>query len=387
MMRKGCILLIAAVLLLGAACRRIEEPSHGIVTLTFRVGGPATRAETPGDGNVADGGGIFCTKSGDVVTPDLVIFIFNEDGSLKKRYPTDGELVESDYDNGHATTLSISFGSTSSDGWADGTYSVFALANIAGTGGNLDIPDLSTITSISQLENLQLGISSGGSSPRVGDRMPLTASGTLHVAKGLYNKYNGLLELEMLRCFAKVQLTFRNLTGETLTLNECAVTFKDMNTQKAWLFPTDPDFVELGVVTGTKDSNYSDYATVLATDINSADLTNIPFTDNLSTDTVDEREREAFVKPLLFFPSIAPRQTVPSAGNRYLCDISFKVGTATTAKTFTNLPIHDEYTRDILELKRNQYLQILTTISKGSEVSFNFFVKEWEEKTEIVIFH
>lgn len=376
MTRKEFILLLSLVLLFVAACGRVEEPSGGDVVLTFRVGEPATKANTPGDGDVADGGGIYCTKVGDEVTPDLVIFIFNEDGTLRKRYPTDGVLAESDYDGGHATTLSISFGSS---GWEDGAYEVFALANIGGTGGNLDIPDLSSITSITHLDNLQMGISSG-TAPQVGDRMPLSASGTLHVAKGLYDKYNGLLELEMLRCFAKVQLTFRNLTGELLTLTNCSVKFKDMNTQKAWIFPREPDFVTLGG-SGTKDDNYGDYTTVAA---NIPSLSSIPFTDNLLTDD-DERDRDVFVSPILFFPSIAPKQTVPSAGNRYLCNISFNVGTA--AKTFTDLPIHDEFTQDIPVLKRNQYLQILTTIAKGTNVSFNFFVKNWEEHNESVTFN
>ena len=381
MIKKGLILLLGAAVLLGTACQCIEEPAGGTVTLTFHVGEPVTKAVTPGDGNVADGGGIYCTEAGGVVTPDLVIFIFDEGGILKKRYPADGVLTEHDYSSGHATTLSVSFGSYTTDGWTDGIYTVFALANIEGSDGNLDIPDLSSITSISQLEALQLRISSG-TSPQVGDRIPLSASGTLHVAKGVNEKYNGLVELEMLRCFAKVQLTFKNLTGELLTLNDCTVTFKDMNTHKAWLFPADPDFVQLGG-SGTKDDNYGDYATV-STDI--SDLANIPATDNTATDA-DEREREAFVKPLLFFPSIAPKQTTPSAGNRYLCTISFKVGTATTAMTFTDLPIHDAYARDIPALKRNQYLQILTTIGKGANVSFNFVVKNWEERPESVIFN
>ena len=381
MIKKGLILLLGTAVLFGTACRRIEEPAGGTVTLTFHAGELATKANTPGDGDVADGGGIFCTEAGGVVTPDLVIFIFNADGSLKKRFPGDGALVEGTYVNGHATTLSVSFGYQSSDGWADGTYTVFALANLAGTSGNLDFPNLSSITDISQLEDLQLGVISG-TSPQVGDRMPLSASGTLYVAKGLHDKYNGLLELEMLRCFAKVQLTFKNLTGELLTLNECQVTFKDMNTHKAWLFPRDPDFVQLGG-SGTKDDNYGDYTTV-AGDISTTNLTDIPFTDNTATDD-DERERDAFVSPLLFFPSIAPMQTQPSAGNRYLCDITFKVNGE--QKTFTKLPIHDVYARDIPALKRNQYLQILTTIGKGADVSFNFYVKNWEERHESVIFN
>ena len=377
MIRKGLILLLGAALLSGTACQRVEEPATGTVTLTFHAGELATKAVTPGDGSVADGGGIACAEEGGVITPDLVIFILNENGVVK-RYPGDGTLTESDYASGHATTLSISFGFT---GWQDGAYTVFALANIAGTSGNLEIPDLTSISSVADLENLQLGLSSGATAPQVGDRMPLSATGTLHVAKGLYDKYNGLLELEMLRCFTKVQLTFKNLTGNVLNLSNCQVTFKDMNTQKAWLFPQDPDFVQLGVSNG-KDTNYGDYTTVAA-DI--ANLSGIPAADDPGTDPLDERERVAFAQPLLFFPSIAPHQTVPSAGNRYLCDISFTANGS--AKTFTNLPIHNEYTQDILELKRNQYLQILTTISQGADVSFNFFVKDWDPHKETVIFH
>lgn len=376
MIRQRLILLLCAVLLCGPACKRIEDPAGGTVTLTFRAGEPSTKAQTPGDGSVADGGGIYCTQAGETVTPDLVIFIFDDDGTVLKHYPADGTLVESDYDSGHATTLSVSFGSS---GWEDGAYSVYALANL-GSNGNLDIPDLSSISTISDLQDLQLGISSG-TSPQVGDRMPLSASGTLHVAKGLYDKYNGLLELEMLRCVAKVQMTFKNLTGDPLTLTNCSVTFKDMNTKKAWLFQREPDFVELGG-SGTKDDNYGNYASAAA-DI--ADLSAIPYLDDPLTDTVDERDRDVFTNPLLFFPSTAPKQTSPSAGYRYLCDISFRVNS--TNKSFTNLPIHDEYTHDIPVLKRNQYLQIMTTISRGMDVSFNFFVKNWDEHTESVIFN
>ena len=108
MIKKVLILLLSAVVLLGAACKRIDEPSGGDVLLTFRIGEPVTKATTPGDGNVADGGGVYCTEAGGVVTPDLVIFIFDEDGTLKKRYPTDGVLAEHNYASGHATTLSVS---------------------------------------------------------------------------------------------------------------------------------------------------------------------------------------------------------------------------------------------------------------------------------------
>ena len=402
MIRRIFILLLGAISLFGTACRRIEEPS-GTVTLTFRVGEPATRAETPGDGNVADGGGIYCTASGTApditVTPDLVIFIANETG-IVKRFPDEGTVVETDYVDGAtsgvgaATSLSISFNFTAAE---VGSYSVFALANINGTGGNLSIPDLSSITTISQLNDLKIGLADSGS-PTVGDRMPLSAMGTLQVAQGLYGKFNGLLELEMLRCVAKVQLKFKNLTGAPLDLHNCQIDFKDMNTKQAWFFSRDPDFVELGDTDPSdgKDDNYRNYTSETA-NINS--LTGFPAVDDPNTTSVDEREKNAFIGPLLFFPSIAPQQTKPSAGKRYLCDISFRVKKDAAPlykpddpntydeKTFSNLPIHNYYSQDILALKRNQYLQIETTISKGLNVSFNFIVNNWEVHNPKVTFN
>ncbi len=406
MTRKHLILLLGAVTLFSAACHRIEEPAGGTVTLTFHAGEPATRAETPGDGNVADGGGIYCTavESGtppDVtVTPDLVIFIANEDGIIK-RYPGDGTLVENDYVEGttagigRATTLSISFNFTAGQ---VGSYSVFAVANKGGSGGTINIPDLSSISSISELNDLIIDLNAADASPEVGGRMPLSAMGTLNVAQGLYGKFNGLLELEMLRCVAKVQLSFINLTGAALDLHNCQIKFKDMDTRQAWLFQRDPDFVERGDSnTDGKDDNYRDYDTSTTAAI--ANLIQFPAADNPATTDVDERVKDAFDSPLLFFPSIAPMQSVPSAGKRYLCDISFRIKKASAEnydpdnsstyeeKTFTDLPIHNRYSQDILALSRNQYLQIETTISKGGNVSFNFIVNNWTPHNPKVIFN
>ena len=56
-------------------------------------------------------------------------------------------------------------------------------------------------------------------------------------------------------------------------------------------------------------------------------------------------------------------------------------------KTFTDLPIHNKNSQDILALSRNQYLQIETTISKGGDVSFNFIVNNWTPHNPTVIFH
>ncbi|MCR5018565.1 MAG: hypothetical protein K6A64_07215 [Bacteroidales bacterium] len=397
-MRRKLIFLPAAALALLCAtvCGRMEKPAAGTVTLNFRIGVPATRAETPGDGNVADGGGIFCTKEGETVVPDLEIFIFDENGALKRHFPDldpdlTGTVGESDYAEGKATRLSVSF-----EFAEEGTFSVYALANTQGEGSNLQLPGWSGITNISQLKDLSLSLTSDAltgdpnASPVTGTRMPLSAQGTLHVSKGLYGKYNGLVELEMLRCIAKVQLSFRNLTGESLSLYHCQVTFHDMNALVGWLFRKDPDFVAL-------DGCYRDFTTP------ALDLVGIQAADDPATPDTDEQTTlpgggPAASAPVKFFPSVARMQTAPSSGKRYLCDISFrleKTGQTYDAdnpatyetKSFTNLPVHDAESADILALRRNQYLHIETTVSKNPDISFNFIVKNWVEHPETVFFN
>lgn len=395
------VLEIVLVLLAGAACSREQVPAadDGNVTISFRVGDADTKAVSPGDGNVADGGGIYCTKEAGppvVFTPDLYIFICDwETGAVVKRYPGDADddgdedgtvnSVDSDWSEGNKSTfLSVSF---TFDG--EGTYAVYALANVGGTGSNLSIPSVASVTNASQLDALVLELSAAAltldpaAAPVVGSRMPLSAKGSLNVVKGLNEgKYNGYVELQLLRCFNKVQFSFKNLTGSELNLYNCQITFKDMNVQQGWLFPVSPDFVKLEDANDDgKDDNYRDYTSA------TANVTGI----------ADQDEKSFFDNPVLFLPSVAPEQTKPSKGKRYLCDISFRIqkdgktydsGDATTydTKSFTNLPIHTPKSLDITTLGRNQYLQIITTVSKGLNVSFNFKVNEWVEHKEYVTF-
>lgn len=402
MMYRRLIQMLGMVLVLlaAAACSREEMPvADGNVTISFQVGEPDTKAETPGNGDLADGGGIYCTKEDGppvVLTPDLYIFICDwETGELVKRYPGDADddgnedgtinSGDSDWSEGNKSTfLSVSFSFN-----GEGTYSVYALANVGGTGSNLSIPSLASVTNASQLDEMILGLSAAAleanpaASPVVGTRMPLSAKGSLNVVKGLNEgRYNGYVKLQLLRCFHKVQFTFKNLTGSELSLYNCQITFKDLNVQQGWLFPTSPDFVELGDGNDDKlDDNYRDYTS------DTADVTGI----------MDQEEKSFFANPVLFLPSVAPTQAKPSKGQRYLCNISFRIqkqgetynsGDASTytEKSFTNLPIHTPKSLDITSLDRNQYLQIVTTVSKGLNVSFNFKVNEWEEHKEYVHF-
>lgn len=379
------LLGLVLVLLAGAACDRERVPAtDGEVAISFQVGEPDTRAVSPGDGNLADGGGVYCEKAaGPVLTPDLYIFICDwETGNIVKRYPGDGTVDKtSDWSEGNKSTdLMVKFPFN-----GEGTYSVYALANVGGGDSNLTLPtalELGAVDNASDLDSLIVSLAS--SSLDVGSRMPLSAKGFLTVEEGLKeSNYNGYVKLQLLRCFHKVQFTFKNLTGSELSLYNCQITFKDLNVQQGWLFPTSPDFVELGEDANDdkKDDNYRDYTSA------TADLTGIS----------DKGERDFFASPVLFMPSVAPTQTKPSKGQRYLCDISFRIpneemvydsGNASTytEKSFTDLPIHTPKSLDITSLSRNQYLQIITTVSKGMNVSFNFKVNEWEEHKEYVHF-
>ena len=164
MTRKTFILLLCATLLCASACNRIEQPS-GSVALSFNVGDPATRAESVGDGNAADGGGIYCAKDGSVVKPDLLIFIADESGSIIKSYDgwddtvDDGTLGEDNYDSTthSATRLTVSFLFNQT-----GTFYVYGIANTRGTGDNynLVIPALSSISTVSDLTDKILTLTS-----------------------------------------------------------------------------------------------------------------------------------------------------------------------------------------------------------------------------------
>lgn len=393
--RKFILLLgMALILLAGAACTREEVPAaDGKVTISFRVGETDTKAVSPGDGNIADGGGIYCGRAAGppvVLTPDLYIFICDwETGDLVKRYPGDADGdgdpdgsvdPDSDWATGNKSTfLSVSFPFN-----GEGTYAVYALANVSGGDSNLTLPstlELNAVDNASDLDDMMISLAS--SALNVGSRMPLSAKGSLTVAKGLNEgKYNGHVELQMLRCFNKIQFSFRNLTGSGLDLYKCQITFKDLNVQQGWLFPTSPDFAPMGDGNSDgKDDNYRDF-TSAETDV---------------TGIAHEAERSFFASPVLFLPSVAPTQTTPSKGQRYLVDVSFRIPKTEQTynadnpatydeKSFTNLPIHTPKSLDITSLGRNQYLQIVTTVSKGVDVSFSFKVNEWVEHTEYVTF-
>ena len=340
-------LLMALTLSVGVACRGVELPAESSVIVTFTTGEPLTRSVSAAaaDGREIVGSGLFiaiANYSGKIVAVYKGVDVPNE---IEKLTPSS------------ASQVSIKFKTIESAG----DYTVYAVANSAG------LWDLKDGSDDAELDDFDVDVGATTSAPRLNglefaelatdtpildeeDPMPLSAKGTLSVNESL----NGQVELELLRCVAKIGFKFKNETGSLLTLNNCNVTIHDINPSQGYLFPQEND------ATGT------------------------PGSLNLITSTtiVDIDEATELYGNILVFPSVAPVQTV---GSRYYCDISFTVNEV--SKSFTNLPLHDRLSRDIPSLGRNQYLQIETRINTGLDVSFNFEVQDWNEKTESIIFH
>ena len=340
--RKSLIFCVCA-LLAAASCRRHSRP-EGEVIVTFSTGNIVSRAV--GDGDPADGGGIVVDGSGN---PDLFIAIANYSGTVIAWYPNtsapeNAELLGS----ATSTEVSVRFKNILSSG----EYTVYAVANLDGNSWGLpsSAAAWNAITTASDLDAITFTALTGSNLLNISDRMPISAKGTLTINEGL----NGHVDLEMLRCVAKVGFKFKNETGDPLSLENCRVVLEEINPTQGYLFPNATD------ATGT-----------------ARNLTLISETVSILAD-----ETTSLYGDLLVFPSIAPARTV---GSRYYCDISFRVGGEDMA--FEDLPIHDRMSQDILSLGRNQYLQIETRINKGFRISFNFEVIDWTHSQEEILFH
>ncbi|MBR0109012.1 MAG: FimB/Mfa2 family fimbrial subunit [Bacteroidales bacterium] len=334
------LLLSAFMLLTGVSCKRQEKaPVESSVVITFSTGEVVTRA---GDGVVTDGGGIMLDGSGN---PDLFIAIVNYSGVIVSTYPSadpdDTEVLDSSSD----TQVSVRFKNITNAG----DYTVYAIANTGG--GVWGAPtDWTTYTTAAALDALTFTELTGSDLPTVSDRMPISAKGTLSINEGM----NGQVELELLRCVAKVGFKFKNETDETLTLNDCVVILEKINPTQGYLFPQTDDAA----------------GTARNLNLISSSLTIGP---GVTTDLYGNH---------LVFPSNAPARSI---GSRYFCNISFTLGGV--PKSFSELPVHDKRSQDIPSLERNQYLQIETRINRGLEISFNFVVLDWNQKNEDIIFH
>jgi len=319
------------------------------VTLSFYTGAMETRATTPGDGDVADGGGIYRDGSGN---PDLIILIADPSGNIIKRYPGEGELQLST-----ATEAKVAF---SFAGYSEGTYMVYAFGNAQGLWPMIqegqDDADDSKVINVADLTNpakvptrevleaLRFRKLAADVAPElINGRMPLSAKGELEVSSG----ENGQVRLEMLRCIAKVTAEFINNSGEDLDLSNYSNRIVNICPDRGYVIKhpaVSPESASMGDLLATvTEHNTLEHDAIITAD-------------------------------WYVFPSVGP----------FTCNISF----TTNAKnySFEGLPVTDNKRVDIPCLYRNQQLYIVTRISKGFKVSFNFEVADWNEVTAEVQF-
>ena len=340
-------LLLAALMAIATCNSCIHPELEGGVTIRFATGDmQSTKAVTPGDGNVVDGGGIRIIGG----LPDLVILLANSGGTIVAKYPTNGTLKSCT-----ATEAIIEFPGPNGDNLPEGDYTVYAFANttgldgadnplkIDGQGSQTAEAFLLTQSTSDAVEALTFQQILRPLTPDdVTTCLPLTAKGSLHVTAN----HNGEGSLELLRCMAKITAEFINNTNEELVLTGYSNSFHGM-------------CPEIGYVIK--------HPAISPPNTPSHDL-------NASESTLTIPNGGSISKYWYVFPSAGP----------YTCDISFTY--AATNLVYTGLPVTNARREDILSLLRNQHLHIVTRISKGDKVSFNFKVAGWDDKSETVTF-
>lgn len=344
---------VAALLMLGVfSCKKEETgAATGSVSIRFfTVGIQDTKATTPGNGVVEDGGGIALDEG----NPDLVILLANAQGNIVSTYPGNNTSLESS----SATQAVIQFSSLT-----QGNYTVYAFGNTRGlwdmttTGDDTITPSgLTNLNTATQVEALRFKPmdTSNGLSPKEG-RLPVSAKGSLTVSAGR----NGETYLELLRCVAKVTALIKNNTGGALQLFNYMHTVMGISPNSGYVIPHQSDFP------GTPENLVADPCT--------------KFSD--PDYTIDISDEGSAPYDWYVFPSQGP----------YTVDISFtlfkdNVGGTQKDYVYSNLPVINWRAEDVLQLGRNQHLTVSTYISKGITVSFNFAVNEWETHTEYVTF-
>lgn len=354
---KRFLPIILLALLGAASCHRGEEPrdpGNCELKISFGTGAMLTKA---GDGVIYDGGGIYIDKSDPSnPLPDLVILVVNNSsGNVVGWYPDPApdsgvdSRLEADPDE---MAMSVTFTSLPS-----GMHTVYAFANTGGYWsmegqGAVDadqyLLSLTTQSAIDALRFSDLFPDIAGSvcpndDGNLPSRLPLSAKGTVNVS----TEHTGEISLEMIRCVAKISAEFVNNTGEALTLYDFSNTIVGICPNSGYVITGNPDYPS-----GTLAGNIVGEETSLS----------IPVDGTLT-------------KTWYVFPSTGP----------YTCDIEFTLFKDLVNEhtyTYTDLPVHDDHAVSIPSLARNRHLHIVTRISKGTTVSFNFEVAGWGEPIE-----
>lgn len=353
MLRRTLTYIATAIAILAClfSCSKNTENILGegtMVTLSFYTGTMQTRATTPGDGDVADGGGIYQENG----VPDLIILVAEaESGNIVKRYPSEGELLSLS-----ETEAKVAFSFAGNNA---GDYIVYAFGNAQGLWPMVmegdddndpsevlsaeDLTDPDKVPKRAVLEELRFKKLDANVAPElINGRMPLSAKGALEVSSGK----NGQVRLELLRCIAKVTAEFINNTGGTLDLDHYSHYIKNICPDNGYIIKH-PAVSPASAVMGTLNATVNDHEIVSESSLSHS---------------------------WYVFPSVGP----------YTCDIHFTVDEKDY--TYNNLPVTNNRREDIPSLTRNQHLHIVTRISKGLKVSFNFEVANWEDVSAQVQF-
>ena len=347
-----CLIAVLTTLTAVFSCTKKETAGGGSVILHLSLTSVETRADTPGDGFVNDGGGLGLGEN-----LDLVILIADDQSNIVKRFrgtnTQDGQLVSQT-----ATDAFIKFAFSPH---TDGDYTVYAFGNTEGWPmlsrnkadtedievETEDLMDSGIIDKVFQLEALTFNCNLDPNTPItiLNGRIPLAAQGALTVHPNL----NGEVSLELLRCLAKVSAEIINNTGTTLNLYDYKHKVYGMCPSTGYVLKHTPDeadnspgYLLADPCTLYQNANYY-----------------IPITAEGSG------QYSWYV-----FPSQGP----------YTVDISFTLNKSTPSQKkyqYKGLPVTNWKAENILSLARNQHLHVVTRISKGVTVSFNFQVTGW----------
>lgn len=341
---------------------QVGPTGKGSVSLALKTShtASATRATEPGDGTAADGGQI--ANDATYGTPDVMIFIVDESDPpavAARYYPgCDPAVTTNGSLRAHytATADTVTFANLD-----EGDYTVYAYANTAGLALSAAL-DPATIATQEALEGLLFAALTVPDTIALSNsRLPLAATAPLHV----YSGHNGMVNLDLKRCLAKVSVELINQTGASLTLPNqmtgetidapgLSVTLKHMNPNQGYVFAHTDDIPSGAYTPGPcGDIVYECGPTIPAGD--TLKLTRLVF----------------------------PSDTVHCGG--FTCDIDFYLGS--DEFEYHDLPILNNRAQPLAVLARNTYLHIEVRISKKKQVSFNFSVSDWNtSKTETITF-
>lgn len=369
-------LMLVALLLLAPSCsREVAAPGPGgVITLRFATGElRSTRAVTPGDGVVIDGGGLYL-DGGD---PDLVVLITDSEGDVVITYPGANAAKTS----ATATEAVITF--DFSDAGANlpaGNYMVYAFGNTAGlwtmttdpydpydpTDANITVElsgaQLTTLTTAAQIEALRFKTQprntqawDHGALP-LNDRIPVSAKAPLTVS----SRYNGEARLELIRCVAKVTAVIINNLEDEVDLYNYTHTVYRLNPDTGYVLQrANPEDNFLGTA------------------------------GNLVVNPCVRLDDPDLIIPISASGSQEYNWYVFPCDGPFTIDISFTLYKGDPAErpySYTALPVTNWRAENIVHLRRNQHLFITTRLSQGVQVSLNFEVAEWTEHTASVTF-